>query len=98
MERGTLPGRLNWQSESITPRDLAHVRYHMASSQTIFIMKQYKRFLTRAGERDTLREADAWTAICIEQACRSCLHVRAMKGNRHEVERQRLEPPWSASY
>jgi hypothetical protein len=55
MERRTLLGRLNWQIESITPPDLAHVRYHMASSQTIFIMKQKNRFLTRAGERDTLR-------------------------------------------
>jgi hypothetical protein len=55
VERGTLLVRLNWQIESITPPDLAHVRYHMASSQIIFIMKQENRFLTRAGERDTLR-------------------------------------------
>ncbi|HEX6553576.1 MAG TPA: hypothetical protein VF026_12495 [Ktedonobacteraceae bacterium] len=31
------------------------VSSRMASSQTIFMMKQSKRFLTRAGERDTLR-------------------------------------------
>jgi len=65
---------MNWQIESITPTDLAHLRYRIASSQTIFIMKQEKRFLTRAGERDTLRQDDACTAIGIEQACRRCLH------------------------
>jgi glyoxylase I family protein len=31
----------------------------------------------------------------IQQAGRKCLHVRARKGNRHEVERQRLEPSGS---
>jgi hypothetical protein len=46
---------MNWQIESIAPTDLDHVRYRMASSQTIFIMKQDKRFLTRTCERDTLR-------------------------------------------
>jgi hypothetical protein len=46
---------MNGQIESITPTDLARVRYRMASSQTSFTMKQEKRFLTRAGERDTLR-------------------------------------------
>ena len=44
-----------WQSESIKPPDLAHVRYRMASSQIAFILNQEQRFLTRAGERDTLR-------------------------------------------
>ena len=44
-----------WQIESSTPTNLVHVRYRMTSYQTIFIMKQEKRFLTRAGERDTLR-------------------------------------------
>ncbi len=29
-----------------------------------------QRFLTRAGEHDTLRKAGAWTAICLPQACR----------------------------
>jgi hypothetical protein len=75
---------MHWQSESII--------------QPAFILKQEQRFLTRAGERDTLRQADAWTAIGIEHACRRCLHVRARKGNRHEVERQRLEPSGSASH
>jgi hypothetical protein len=46
---------MNWQIESITLSDLAPVRYRMASSHIIFILKQEKRFLTRAGERDTLR-------------------------------------------
>ena len=66
---------MHWQSESITPPDLAHVRSRMASSLTAFLLKQEQRFLTRAGERDTLRQADAWTAIDSEQACRRCLHV-----------------------
>jgi hypothetical protein len=46
---------MNWQSESIAATDPAHLRYRMASSHIIFIMNQEKRFLTRAGERDTLR-------------------------------------------
>ena len=46
---------MHWQIESITPPDLAHVRSRMASSHIIFILKQEKRFLTRAYERDTLR-------------------------------------------
>ena len=89
---------MHWQIESITPPDLAHVRSRMASSLTAFLLKQEQRFLTRAGARDTLQQADAWAAIGIEQACRSCLYMRARKGNRHEVERQRLEPSWSASH
>jgi len=48
---------MHWQSESISPIDLAYLRYRMASSQTAFILKQEQRFLTRAGERDTLRQA-----------------------------------------
>ena len=48
-----LPGTR--QIESSTPTDLAHVRYLMASYQIIFILNQEKRFLTWAGERDTLR-------------------------------------------
>jgi len=66
---------MHGQSESITPPDLAHVGSRMASSQTAFLLKQEQRFLTRAGERDILRQADAWTAIGSEQACRRCLHV-----------------------
>jgi hypothetical protein len=89
---------MHGQSESITPPDLAHVGSRMASSQTAFLLKQEKRFLTRAGARDTLRQADAWAAIGSEQACRRCMHVQATKGNHHEVERQRLEPSWSASH
>ncbi len=89
---------MHWQSESITPSDLAHVRSRMASSLTAFLLKQEKRFLTRAGARDILRQADAWAAIGSEQACRRCLHVQATKGNHHEVERHRLEPSGSASH
>jgi hypothetical protein len=37
-------------------------------------MGKAQRFLTRACERDTLRKAGAWTAICIHQECRSCLY------------------------